>query len=121
MLSGPGAFFAKLSIFLLYLQIFKISDVMRYAIFFGIAFNVVLYWPFVIVMSYFCAPEIGQGAAVEVNSECTRLTPYTIAQGAAIVVLDLYIFLLPLSTVLRLRLSPIKKIAALTVFMTASL
>jgi hypothetical protein len=49
-------------------------------------------------MCSYCAPVITESAAQSADSVCKCLNTYTVAQGVAIVALDLYIFILPLLT-----------------------
>jgi hypothetical protein len=121
MLLGPCIFFAKISIFLLYLQLFTVNKTNRQLIYAGMLFTFFLYWTNVAIEPYFCAPHLGQSWNFSVGMRCTRLIPWGMVQGVLAVVLDLYIFILPIPIILNLRLPKRKKLSVLFVFMTAAL
>lgn len=120
---GPTIFFAKISILLLYLRIFTVNKLTRYAIYFGMAFTALLYWAGVGVESYFCAAGPGESWAdiAVLGAKCSRLLPWGITQGICVVVLDVYILILPIPVVIQLHLPMRKRLAILGVFTTASL
>ncbi|KAF7171688.1 hypothetical protein CNMCM5623_004002 [Aspergillus felis] len=119
-LLGPVIFFAKSSIFLLCRQIFTIQKTMKYAIRFGLFFTFVLYWPGVGLESYFAAPHIGESwEDLLVNKRPERLIYWGIVQGTLSVVLDIYIFILPLPLLSKLQLPRKKRWQLLIIFSTA--
>ncbi|GFF49232.1 NADPH-dependent 1-acyldihydroxyacetone phosphate reductase [Aspergillus lentulus] len=119
-LLGPVIFFAKSSIFLLCRQIFTIQKAMKYAIRFGLLFTFLLYWPGVGLESYFAAPHIGETwDDLLVNKRPEKLIYWGIVQGALSVVLDIYIFILPLPLLSKLQLPRKKRWQLLIIFSTA--
>ncbi len=99
-------FFAKLSLFLLYLRVFAPQRHMRYLIYFGIGFGFCLYWLLVPIEAYFCAPAPGKSV------------PVGLVQGPLNVVEDIFILLLPVRSVLNLHLPLNRKLQILGIFMT---
>lgn len=122
-LLGPSIYFAKTSIFLLFLRIFQVNKATKWAIYFGMAFTFALYWTNIGVESAFCAPKKGQSWADPnlVGKSCARTEPFGITQGTLATVLDIYIFILPIPVVSRLQMSTQRKFSILIIFATAFL
>lgn len=98
---------------------------MRWAIRIGHAANVITYTTSIGVFVYCTTPRIGRTwdnfiAAIEMDTLKFAVF-WTIAQGAAGVLLDIYIFILPLPVVLRLKLSTRRRIQLIAIFFTALL
>ena len=122
MLLGPTLFFAKGAIFLLYLRIFTANKTMKYSIWFGLAFDFVLYWINIPFESWYCAPRAGDPWSLEtVGRTCSDNIMFGLVQGVLAVVLDLYIFILPIPIVLSLQMSTRRRLSVLGVFATAIL
>lgn len=122
MLLGPTIFFAKGAILLLYLRIFTINRKMRYSIWFGLVWNFLLYWSGIPIATYYGTPRIGQPWDVVAATEtCANLANYLVIQGVLAVALDLYIFILPIPIVLKLRISLQQRLSILGIFGTAIL
>ncbi|KAL4786386.1 hypothetical protein BJX76DRAFT_355112 [Aspergillus varians] len=119
---SPVIFFAKASIFLLYRQIFTVEKPMKYAIRFGLVFTFVMYWPHVALESYFCAPHVGQSwNDLLTNGMPERMIYWGIVQGTLAVILDLYIFVLPLPRLWKIQRPMWKRLQIMAVFSTAML
>ncbi|KAM0796848.1 hypothetical protein BDR22DRAFT_892787 [Usnea florida] len=122
MFSGPTSFFSKSTILLLYLRIFAIDKRMRYCIWFGLTWTLLLYWLAVPLNTVFCIPRYGDSLNLEEQSKpCSNLLIYTLIQGPLGILLDLYIFLLPIPIVLRLQISQKRRLSLLGIFGTAFL
>ena len=122
MLLGPTIFFAKAAILLLYLRIFAINIKMRYSIWFGLIWNFGLYWSGIPIATYYGTPRIGQPWDTVAGTEiCANLTPFLLVQGVLSVVLDLYIFILPIPIVSKLPISLKQRLSVLGIFGTAIL
>ncbi|KAI0837145.1 hypothetical protein F5Y06DRAFT_304868 [Hypoxylon sp. FL0890] len=113
----------KAAVLLMYLQLFSVSRRMRVAVWIGLAFNFLVYIPSIPMAAIYETPRPGHSweemIAIDKQSQQGVLVPYAITTGAASVLLDLYIFLLPLPIIARLNLSRSKKIQVALVFMTA--
>lgn len=117
-MSVLASFSAKLSVLLLYLRAFSVQKILRYFIFFGIAFNFCLNFALFIINLWFCTPRPGAAWDMELGEHCERLTPIYVVSSALNIALDLYILLLPCSTFFKLQLPLRKKIGLMIVFMT---
>lgn len=116
----PTVFFAKCSIFLLLLQIFTIHEPMKIAIWIGIAFTTLLYWAGLPLSSYFNAPHVGETwQELLYNGRPHRLTYWAVVQGACSVVLDIYIFTLPLPLLAQLQMPRKRRLQLFAIFSTA--
>lgn len=120
MIAWPTLLFAKLSIFLLYLRLFHINRSTRWAIYLGILWTLLTYLPFLVVTPYLCAPHVGEKWTLEVAMRCNDALDWEIASAAMAVILDTYIFVLPLPILKALPLSRGRKWGLVAVFGTAS-
>ena len=107
-LTGPSLFFAKTSLLLLYLRLFGPKQSTRYAIYVGLVFAFCLYWISIPLMAYYC-PRLQCQSSMVILS---------LVQGPLNVVLDLYIFVVPIPVVMRLQMSLRRRFAVLSVFFT---
>ncbi|KAM0802371.1 hypothetical protein BDR22DRAFT_887605 [Usnea florida] len=119
--AGPALFFAKSTILLLYLRVFSVSRPMRYGIWSGLAFALFIYWSGVLFGTLWCAPRGGEKDLKDITQKCEKDILFGLIQGVLGVVLDLYIFLLPIPTILGLQMSLRRRLSILSVFGTAIL
>ena len=123
MLLGPTIFFSKEAIFLLYLEIFHVKKGMRIAIYVGMIFTGFAYWTGIIIESIFCAAHIGETwdplAGAPESMRCVKSEYWGIVQGGCAIIIDVFIFVLPIPVILRLQLATRRKFQILGVFMTA--
>ena len=112
-------FLIKLSILLLYLRIFAISQTMRYLIWGGIGLQVAVY-----------APTIALAVATEIVCPtdttttigiCNHTYQIEVFQGVFSFVTDFYVLVLPIRLVWNLQLSRRRKIGAMVLFATGLL
>ncbi len=121
-LIGPATFFAKLSLLLLYLRIFAPQRHMRYLIYLGIGFGFCIYWVLVPIEAYFCAPAAGQSwDPVTLGPKCLKSVPVGVVQGPLNTLEDIFILVLPISSVMNLHLPLKRKLQVLGIFMTGIL
>ena len=118
MIFGPGIWFAKAAILMLYLRVFQVKRIMRLLIYSGLAFMFAVYWVSIPTFTYYCTPRAGENWDLVLLQKCQVLDALAIVQGVFGVVTDIYIFLLPLSTIFHLNLPQKKKIGLAAVFMT---
>lgn len=120
MISFPTYLFVKVSILLLYYRLFSIDRNVRYLIWAGIILQVIGY-------SAFTGCAIGleviytDAAITATNAFCVNNYKVTYIQSLFSVVTDFYVLLLPVGVVLKLQLSPSRKISVIMVFMTGLL
>ena len=81
-----------------------------------------LYWIGIPLGAIFCAPEAGKAWEISsIYKKYQRFTLFVVVQGVMAVVLDLYIFFLPIPIILTLKLSAKRRLLILGVFGTAML
>jgi hypothetical protein len=114
-----GSCFAKASIFLLFQQIFTIQKKMRYAIWFGQAFNFALYAAGVAVAIVYETPRTGEKWSAILDGRTLIPLQWWQAQSALIVALDVYIFILPLPSLWKLKIPIRRRASVLAVFSLA--
>lgn len=122
MLLGPTLFFAKGAILLLYLRIFSANRNTRYSIWLGLLLNFLLYASSIPFSTYYFAPRVGQPwTIVAVTALGSVLSTYVLVQAVLSVVLDIYIFILPIPIVSKLPISLKQRLSILGIFGTAFL
>ncbi|KAI0100870.1 hypothetical protein GGR51DRAFT_531253 [Nemania sp. FL0031] len=122
LLVGPALYFSKSAIFLMYYQFFSVRQAMRIAIYIGLISTFLVYFPSIPLSAYYDAPHIGQRwEDLLTNESPFKLIYWGVVQGSLSVLLDLYIFILPLPTLAKLNISSSKKKQLVAVFTTALL
>lgn len=120
MLVGPASYFAKSSIFLLYLQFFSVKKSMRIAVYIGLIATFLIYFVTIPLSICYIAPHGGQTwADLLTSEEPAKLLYYGITLGSLAVALDIYIFILPLPTLAALNMSLKMRVQVMAVFSTA--
>lgn len=119
----PGLFCSKISLLLLLLQIFDIKGTTtKRAIWLGMFASFALYFPGFPIEIVFQSPSSGQGwDGLMLSGKPNRAIYWGLVQSCVGILLDLYIFVLPLPTILRLNMSLGKRIQVSLVFSTAFL
>lgn len=117
-----GLSFAKLTFFLLYLQIFRPSTWMRCGIYAGAFLTTALYVSIEVARLALTSPGPGQ-KFWQKNEKASILVPAVVALvgSAGGVAIDLYIVILPIAGVLQLQLPLRRKIGVSLIFMTGSM
>lgn len=111
--------FAKLSFFILYIQLFRPIRWLRWAAYIGATINVLFYFSVVVATLAFTVPAPGETwlqTAYSPRQTKTLLMP--IPTSSMSLVLDIYILLLPMTVVNTLQLTTKKKIGLIAVFLT---
>lgn len=82
-----------------------------------------MHWTGVPLATYFCVPRIGEpwNDVETISRNCANDEIYGIVQGVLSVVLDLYIFILPIPIILGLQMPVKRRLSILGVFGTAIL
>jgi hypothetical protein len=120
MLLTPGQLLAKASILLLFKQLFTVDKKLNIAIWIGQIFNVLTYLPAIPIEVVFNAPDVGQKwAELMLSGKPQRAIYWGVVQSAMSIVLDLYIFFLPMPTIVKLNMSFRKRAQVVAVFSTA--
>ena len=117
--------FIKLSLFVLYLEIFGRLRWLRYSALIGMIITGLFYFASAIIYAVPCSPRNGhnQTAYLQaiVSPQCLTTRPMMVVIGAASVVSDLYLVILPLPAVWSLQLPFRKKIGVSAMFLTGSM
>lgn len=117
---GPALVLPKASIFLFYLQIFSINKSVKVGSKIGLVATVLGYVPASLLLLYFITPHIGETwAELAASGRARRGFPVSISIGVASVIVDIYIFVLPLPALFKLQLPTSKKIQLIALFGTA--
>jgi hypothetical protein len=122
---GSVLFFPKCAILFMYRDLFEIRTAMRIAIWCGLLFTFGIYFPSIPLSAIYEAPRVGHTWEELLLSLATphkndhTLVYWGVAQGASSVLLDLYIFILPLPLLARLNLPLKSRIQLIAVFGTA--
>ena len=110
-----------MAILLLYRKIFAVKKAMKFLIRLGVALLICLYVPNFILTAVYCAPQVGQSWTLVNVIRCDELNLWYLIYSVFVLVLDIYIFILPLPTIFRLHVSRPRKVEIAVVFATASL
>lgn len=114
-------FCAKAAIFTLYLRIFKPERWLRYACWFGIALSLLIYLSNIPVFAVFAFPHGDEKWDLSLAAKASKTNIHGIITASYNVASDIYILILPIPMILRLNLSPHKKLGIFAVFGTAAM
>ncbi|KAL8712350.1 MAG: hypothetical protein Q9220_003501 [cf. Caloplaca sp. 1 TL-2023] len=118
-LYGPFIWLIKLSLFLLYLQIFNPLRYLRYLVWIGVTVTILFYLPASIAKVVLCAPRRNETyAQAYATARCGDSKTINVCIGVFNIISDLYLLVLPIPATLALQLPRRKRIGALVVFMT---
>jgi hypothetical protein len=115
-----AAIFVKLTLFYLYLRLFKPNRLTRYLVHGGIVAVVLFYVAANAAYVGMFVPRPGEGGLLS-NASMARLKKHhdvAVAQGVFSAVSDIYMLAIPLQLVWQLHMSTSKKIGVSAVFMT---
>lgn len=113
---------AKLSLLMLYLEVFRPNVRLRYFIYFGIVFNVLFHTAIMIVMFVLYMPRPGESLTqVLYSPNAAKGISVAVVQASVNVGSDFYILCLPISGVLQLQHPLRRKIGILAIFLTGLL
>ena len=117
------AFFSsRLPIFFLYLRLFGRRKGVKYAVYVGLVVNLVLHVIVIALVAHYCSPASGYAWGVPKYLQyCKKAAAEPILQGVTNVVLDLYIFILPLPIIWNLQMPFRKRIGVIAIFTTGSM
>ncbi|KAI7775502.1 hypothetical protein LA080_006745 [Diaporthe eres] len=117
---GPAVYFSKSSIFLLYQQFFSVKKSMEIAIYIGLAATFLAYFPYIPLVIRYLSP-LGRESWEDLimADDRAKMIYWGIVSGSLAVVLDIYIFVLPLPTLATLHMSLKTRVQLIAVFATA--
>ncbi|KAL8946970.1 MAG: hypothetical protein Q9222_006702 [Ikaeria aurantiellina] len=118
-LYGPFIWLIKLSLFLLYLEIFSPLRYLRILVWVGVAVTALFYFPASIAKIALCAPRGRETyAQAYAASRCGDSKAINVCIGVFNIVSDLYLLVLPIRPTLKLNLPLRRRIGVLFVFTT---
>ncbi|KAL8892974.1 MAG: hypothetical protein Q9192_005539 [Flavoplaca navasiana] len=125
MIYGPSIWMIKLSLFLLYLEIFGRLRWLRLLVYYGILVTGLVYLGIMIAMAAYCAPKNGYTkfdylSAIAAD-ECARNDYLNTWPGLFNILSDFYLLILPLPAVWGLQLPTRKKLGICAMFLTGFL
>lgn len=119
---GPCIWFIKLSLFVLYLEIFGLLRWLRYLAFVGMIITGFFYFGSMVAFLALCSPRNGHSQIAYITAlaspQCLKSQPLSIITGAVGVISDLYLVILPLPAVWSLQLPLRRKIGVSAMFLT---
>ncbi|KAI0484180.1 hypothetical protein GGR56DRAFT_612710 [Xylariaceae sp. FL0804] len=97
LIMGPTQISGKTAILVLYLQLFAVQKYLRYAIYAGIVFIFLVYFPHFILICVDEAPRVGQSWSLLATDGMPQYVIFNgPIHGFGSIILDVYIFILPL-------------------------
>lgn len=121
-IAWPAISLAKLSILLLYLQLFRVNTGLRWAVWGGIVLTCIAYLPNIGVSSYYCAAHPGEAWDYKIGDRCGNKDglKWLIASAALSLTLDLYIMCLPIPQIMSLNMSLRRRLGVCLIFLAAA-
>ena len=121
-----SAFFVKLSILLLYLRLFKVQPMTRYIIFGGMLTCGLFYSASIISNCAVCIPGLTQQERTRTwtkhIAQCYASTAHlALVQSVFAAISDIYLMVIPVRSVINLRLPTGKKIGACCIFLCGAM
>ena len=122
---GPFIWSIKLSLFVLYVQVFRPLRWLRYLAYAGAITTGLLYLAIMLTVIVLCVPANGDHSELEYltaldSPKCANSQPVVILLGVVSLLSDLYLVILPLPAVWRLQLPFRRKLAYSAMFFTGS-
>lgn len=111
---------SKTAILLLYRQVFAVKKWMRVAINSGICVTFLLYFVNIPLAIVYSTPHSGGWSSMLTSDGPMKMIPWSIVMATGSTLLDLYIFVLPLHTIIRLQMPLRRRVQLVGVFATAS-
>jgi chromate transport protein ChrA len=110
----------KISILLLYLRLFSASRTLKRAIYGLVAFVAAYILAFELSLGFSCKP-VKSLFRPELRRKCINIKNHVLAQACINVISDVLVLLVPIPTILRLKLGGRQKIATVLIFAIASM
>ena len=121
-LASPTMMIVKLTFFLLYLNIFRPNNTMRFYIYIGAFSTTIFYMGIGIAQFIFLTPPPGMTWMEYIPSpRAKKITILSIPSAAVGLGIDLYILILPIGGVMRLQLPTRRKLGVCLIFITGIL
>ncbi|KAL8863020.1 MAG: hypothetical protein Q9178_000393 [Gyalolechia marmorata] len=119
---GPFIWIIKVSLFLLYRQVFAPIPYLQYLVWGGITVTGLFYWSTVVAAVALCAPRGSETYIMAfATARCGKTKQLAVATGVFNVLSDLYLLVIPVPATLALHLPRRKKVGLLVLFATGIL
>ena len=116
---GPFVFFIKLSLFQLYLYLFKSLRWLKHLVWAGITVTGLFYSTDTVAKIALCAPRGNQTYIMSFSSpSCHNSKALAVVTGVFNIISDLYLLVIPVPAILRLHTTPRRKTGTLAIFGT---
>lgn len=114
----PAMVFTKLTVFLMYLQLFRPFKFLRICVYIGATITILLYGAAEICFMVFLTPKKGQSFAFVANTTRPfKAGDLSIPIAAVGLGLDIYLLILPISVVVQLHLPTRRRIGVILIFL----
>jgi len=122
MVFGWAQFFVKAPLLVMYFDIFRVQTGLRIGIIVGLVFSLAVAIVSAVLVIVYVTPH-GSATWMDLvtNNQTQGFAIWAPTHGSLMVLVDVYIFLLPLPTILKLKMTLKKKIQVTAVFLTALL
>ena len=114
---GPAIWFVKLTVFILYIEIFGRIRWLKICAYLGAIVTGLMYFSSLIVFLLFCSPFVTRWS----SRKCLSVSPFLVSVGIVNFTSDLYLMILPLPAVWKLQLPMKKKIGISVIFLTGTM
>ena len=116
-------FLAKLSVLLLYLEIFKVNKQARITVAIGLTIITGQCLATIIGYPVLCVPKLGESWMIASSSQSCRVTGniFGVSMGVLSVISDIYVIYIPLPIIWQLHMATQKKIGVSIIFITGFL
>ncbi|KAF7907916.1 hypothetical protein EAE99_011827 [Botrytis elliptica] len=110
---------AKLTFLLFYLTLFSPNRILRYMIYFGMVVTILVFLGFTLAQTILLVPHPGENW-LEMYQDPREMAVLKISVPISVTsfIVDIYTFIIPITGVSGLKLSPKRKIGVLIVFIT---
>ncbi|KAM7191495.1 Cytochrome P450 [Rhypophila sp. PSN 637] len=122
-LQALAYFTSRMPVLLLYIRLFGTANPkLKIACYVGMMAASGTYVTSIPLISYFCTPSPGgDWNSLDVFDKCKKLLDWAMIQGSLDVVLNVYIYILPLPILFKLQMPPKRKLGVLAIFLTGLL
>ena len=124
-LYAPCIWGVKLSLFVLYLEVFGLVTWLRYCAYAGIVITGSFYFAAMILFTVLCAPQHGQSQmsylSALASARCAKSRAVVLALGIINIISDLYLITLPLPALWSLQMPLRRKLGVAAMISTGSM
>ncbi|KAL8822520.1 MAG: hypothetical protein Q9191_006744, partial [Dirinaria sp. TL-2023a] len=119
---APFIWFIKLSLFVLYIEVFGLLQWLRYSAYTGVILTGCFYFATMVAIIVLCEPTRGKSqlayASAQASPKCSQSYMVVLAQGIVNVISDLYLIALPMPALWSLQMPLRRKLGLVAVIST---